>query len=766
MSIIETTPEWRADEGLRITQQVKADISNRQDWQAQRLEARSLYYGETARPDIHWEGATDIHLPLVYDHIERLVPKMNNSFWNVWPHVIVDRVPSEYDPTESRIQEHFMNWAIDYDIPGFYMTTHQWFRNAMLDGVSQVKTQWISSWRRTCEIHRLKQMKRSEDQPQNPEPGEPPQMEFKSAFDLLDELFGKNQWHPAGDLEGDTIYLTIVEDRRPIEGVKVVFRGESQFMDELDILVYRPILVEDNPNVDVIESDNLVLPARTRNIQKAKRVTHIHYMDLEELAHESNEKRFDPWHITPEDWVMLEAESRGTEYEEQDSNNQSVQKLKDDVEGMRETVDPRDMNPVMIYEVYKKVDLDGDGMMEEIVLQVAPRINKVLHVTYLDTVHPHGRRPFASIHFNASTDRYYTPGLAVRLAPLNMQANITLNQVNDRQTLINNPIYFYRPMSLPQDPDALLHLKPGDGVASPDPSGIVFPQWGSAPLQDMTIMGQVLSFADRIGAPALIGGDNSGSTPRTARAHLASLSEANISVDTLISLAQKEGFQELMQQLFGLYSVNMSDEKHFFATGRDRVKRPEMISRRLMRGRYEFRFRGNTVNTNPEVQRTLSQIRYQVASTNPLYQQDPRKFRELLRDFLEAHSDGTSVERILPDLPGAGAEPHPPMSQKDEITAMRMHRPIQVLDTDNHLQHLAELDTLEQSHIFEQLDEVALTMLAGHYGGHVQAMQRQQQESRIQAENSGQGGGGAGGNDGGGGAGGPEQGIGLSELGI
>ena len=755
MSIIDTTAAWRADEGLRLVQQVRADITNRQNWQSQRLEARALYYGDVERSDIHWEGATDIHLPVVYDHIERLVPKMNNAFWNVWPHVIVDRVPSEYDPEESRIQEHFMNWAIDYDIPGFYMTTHQWFRNAMLDGVSQVKTQWVSTWRRTCEVHRLKMQKRSESQPQQPEPGEAPEMEFKSAFDLLDELFGKDQWFPAGDMEGDTIHLTIVEDRRPIEGVKVVFKGESQFMDEIDILVYRPILVEDNPNVDVIEADNLVMPARTRNIQSAKRVTHIHYMDLEELAHEANSARFDPWTITKEDWVKLTAASRTTEYEEAEDNNQDIQNLKDDVEGVQETLDPRDMNPVRMYEVYKKVDLDGDGMMEEIVLQVAPDLNKVVHVTYLDTLHPHGRRPFASIHFNASTDRYYTPGLAARLAPLNMQANITLNQTNDRQTLINNPIYFYRPMALPQDPDSVKRMKPGDGIPTPDPSGIVFPNWGTAPLADLNIMTQVLAFADKIGAPALIGGDSGG--PRTARAHLATLSEANISVDSLINLAQKEGFQELMQQLFGLYSVNMADEKHFWATGRDRVKRPEMMARRLMRGRYEFRFRGNTVNTNPEVQRTLSQIRYQVASTNPLYQSDPIKFRELLRDFLEAHSDGTSVERILPDMPGQGAEPHPPMDQKSEIVAMRMHRPIQVLDSDNHLMHIAELDALQQSSIFETLDEVALTMLAGHYGAHMQAYQRQQQAQRLSVAD-------AGGNDGGGG-GGAEQGIGLSELG-
>lgn len=757
MAILETTADWRKDEGYKLCQQVRADIMNRRDWEAQRLESRALYYGDVQRPDIHWEGATDIHLPVVYENIERLIPKLNNAFWNVWPHVIVDRVPSEYDPRESRIQEHFMNWALDYDIPGFYMTTHQWFRNSLLDGVGQVKTYYVTSWRMTCEVRRVKSHKPA-PQSSFADPQQDAQTEPKSAMDILDELFGRGNWFPTEDMAANEIRLTIIDQRRPIENVRVVFAGTSQFIDEIDVLVYRPIIVEDNPRVEVVEAENLVLPARARNIQNAKRVTHIHFMTLDEVRHEAHASRFDPWHIAEEDWAILEQATRTNTYEEQINENTALQDLKDSVEGTTEAIKPLDTNPIRFYEIYKKIDLDGDGMPEELVFQVSPDLNKIVHVTYLDTLHPHGRRPFSSIHFNASTDRYYTPGLAAFLAPLNIQANISINQINDRQTLINNPIGFYRPMALPQDTDSIKDLEPGTLVPTPDPGGIVFPNWGTAPLQDMAFVDVPLMFADRIGTSPMFGGNSTPQTPRTARGTMSLLAEGNIKIDVLISMAQKEGFQELMQQLFGLYAVNMSDEKHFWATGRDRVKRPEMISRQLLRGRYEFRFRGNTVNTNPEVQRTLAQIRYQVAATNPLYMNDPVKFRELLRDFLEAHSDGTSVERILPDLPGGGAEPHPPMDQMDEIAAMRVHRIIEPLATDNHLKHMAELDRFRQSPVFEQLDQVTVMLMIQHYAGHQQMAARASQMQRLQQGEPG-------GNDGGG-AGGAEQGIGLSELGI
>ena len=738
MAIFETTEQWRKEEGIKLCQQVRSDLANRSDWESQRLEARALYYGNVTRPDIHFEGATDIHLPVLHENLERLVPKMTNAFWNVWPHVVVDRVPEDFDPEDTRLQEHFINWAIDYDIPRFYLTTHGWFRNMLLDGVSQVKTGWVTKWRRTCEIHRVKTHMRRGDSMSTGVVVQQ-EMQEKTGVDVLDELFGPQGWMPVEEAE-DGILVTLIEDRRIIENVRVVFTDKSQFIDEVELLVHRPILVEDNPHVDVVEAENLVVPHRTRDLQSARRITHIHYMSIDKIKHEAHPARFDAWSVSPEDLVHLEAVATGTEDKKPVIENERMARHKDDVEGTRDSKSATESVEIAMYEVYRTMDLDQDGMPEEYVIQVSPDLQKILHITYLDTLHPHGRRPFSSIHYQAPTDRYYVPGLAFHLAPINIQANITINQINDRMTLVNNPIGFYRPMSLPQDPDAVTHLHPGDMIPSPDPSGIVFPSWGVDPLRDMAIMDVALSMADRVGVSPLTGGStNTPNAPRTARGTLALISEGNLKVDIIVSLAQKEGFQELMQQLFGLYSVFMPDEKYFWATGGDRKKRPELMSRRLMRGRFQFRFRGNTVNTNPEVQRTLSQIRYQVASTNPLYQSDPVKFRELLRDFLDAHSDGTSVERILPDLPGMGPESHPPMDQKQEITAMRLHQMVPPLNSDDHLQHMADIDAFVANPAFEQLDEVAVSFIAQHYQAHKQMYQRAQQQAQVQAISAGGG---------------------------
>ena len=740
--IIETTKEWREKKGRTLVELIDNDLLNRSDWELERIISRNMYYGENVtRPDIHFEGATDIHLPLLFENIERITPRMNNSFWGAEPHVIVDRVPEEYDPQDTHLQEMFINWAVDYDVQNLFLTTHAWFRNMLLDGVGITKTQWSTVWRRTCEVHRVKSHYYNGEVSQTGFTVNEPHRE-KTVADVLDELFGSSMWVPRSEDSAGTIHMTIVEDRRVIEDVRVVFTDKSQFVDEVEILVYRPVLVEDRPTVEVVESDQLIVPYRTRDLQSAKRVTHVHKMTVDEIETQARPDKFDPWTLDEGDVEKLKSVAAGQAENGKDRpNNNAFGRQRDDVEGVHPGMSKdATNNQVDVYEVYLREDIDGDGMREDVVLQVSPDLRKVLHITFLDTLHPHGRRPFPTIHFLAPTDRFYVPGLAHFLVPLNMQANVTINQINDRLTVTNNPFGFYRPMSLPQDPDAVHKILPGEMIPSPDPAGIVFPQWGTSGMQDMSIMETVLSFADRVGSSPLNGGSTPQNGPRTARGTLALISEGNLKTDILIEMAQKEGFSELLQQLFGLYSTFMADEKYFWATGHDRKRVPEMMSRKLMRGNYQFKFRGNTVNTNPEIKRTLSQLTYQTASLNPLYMQDPVKLRELLRMFLVNNSpDASSVDRILPDLPGQGAETHPPMSQEQEIIAMRMGQPIDILWSDNDLDHIADLDAFSRSPVFDELDPVAVTLIANHRNAHAQASARKQQAKALTSQTAGGG---------------------------
>jgi len=380
-----------------------------------------------------------------------------------------------------------------------------------------------------------------------------------------------------------------------------------------------------------------------------------------------------------------------------------------------------------------------------------PQIQAIAHVTHLDVVHPHGHRPFSAMHFVSPTDRFYTQGVAEILAPINIQVNTTINQINDAQELQNNPFGFYQPAGMTADHETLQSIPPGTLIPTNDIQSVIFPRWGTQPLANGNVIDSVLLFADRISVSPFSGGNTQvRNAPRTARGTLALISEGNVKSDLLVAMAQREGWREVLFQITGLYRENLTDEKYFWATGRDKKSYAEMIAPRQLKGKFEFTFTGNTTNTNPEVQRTLSQIRYQTGVANPLYQFDMVALRELLRDFYQHFSEGSDITKFLPKLPQSGIESHAPMGQKDELAIMRLGQPIDVLQTDNDAQHIDTLDRfMADGPSTATLSREAVAFIFDHRRRHVAQLQLKQQQAAVQDNN---------------GIGGAEQGVGLGQL--
>ena len=118
---------------------------------------RALYWCDKEASAVPWEGASDVHLPVIYEKIEASVPKVINAFWGTEPVVHVKRVPNEFMPEETDNAERLLNWGLDEDInPNFYATSESWFRNAFRDCMSTVKIYWRREWERTVEVHKMK----------------------------------------------------------------------------------------------------------------------------------------------------------------------------------------------------------------------------------------------------------------------------------------------------------------------------------------------------------------------------------------------------------------------------------------------------------------------------------------------------------------------------------------------------------------------------------------------------------------------------------
>jgi len=754
--------EFRRARGTWLTSEIDQAVIDRAPLDSKIMLVRSLYFNDKDPiGSLPWSGASDIHLPVMYEKIENSVPKLMNAFWGTEPIVHVKRVPDENMPEETDNAERLINWGVAEDIsPCFFETSEDWFRNTLRDGQSTVKTIWRREWKKTVEVHRVKAVYRA---------GEPDvqgqvttQMRVKSPDEIMLEIFGapsEEKLHglltadevdredhehdypegsPIIELVGLSFNIEFVDGRRLHEG-QLVFRP-SEYIDEIDVYVYRKVLKFDSPHVSVMEHEDLIVPFRSLDIQSADWVAHQFWMTRDEVRrkYESGELQMSEDEFTR---LMSSRETRMEESEE----NEDLKRQKDRVigEGVKEQqykVGSRgqageqdmttDNNKLLFYEIYTCDDIDGDGESIEVVYIVSRKLRSVVGADYLSALMPHERRPFSVLKYQTVSDRFYGIGMGEVLVAINLEVNTIVNFVNNNQELINNPFFFYVPAATMVDPGVLQDIKPGDGIPIGDPSGVMFPKFQQEPLANLSAMDTLLLFADRVTiSPMVAGSPQIRNAPRTAKGTGMLLSEGNIQLDNIITRWQRTGWEELMHQLMGLYQEYMPDERWFYVTGEQGFDR-RRVTRDELRGRYVFAFTGNTVNTNREILRQISQVRYNMVMTHPDYSQDPQVRREALKDLLRHWSEGVDIDRLIPALPGQGAYEHPPMAQRDENMAMIQGLRVAVLPTDQHGEHLQVISQFERTPAFEQMDESHVILWAMHKREHMEMLAQQQNQGQ------------------------------------
>lgn len=762
--MIKLEDEFRQERGRQFLRLIERDIQDR----ATRLKkiqlARALYYGDAEPVQGPWEGASDVHLPVILEKIEGGVPKCVNAFWGMEPIVQVQRVPDEFMPEDTNDVELFFDWALQTDIADLYPTSENWFRNTFLDGISYVKIFWRKVWRRTVEPWAIKKMWDLEDTDHTGLPVDTPRP--KTVLDILTDIFGApgvnnlqrglldyqhlstaesaaqlrdvgmdpNAPELAMILDGDSgvgtrWYVEFLENRRRLSAE--VELSASEFVDEVVVRVSRRVLAYDAPAVEVVEYEDLIVPFRAIDLQSASRVSQQFWLTMDEV-----ERRVfaGEWDLTNEDLETLR--SRRTVRREELPDNKELAAQKDRVTGSsgadqrEETIDLPEANAayndnrILCFEVYTKDSVPGSFEPTEVIYQIPYALQKIASAQYLDEEFPHGRRPYASLKYQPISGRWDAIGLGENLAAIAIEVDTIINHINNSQELINNPFFFYTPAAVTFSSEGVKGIRPGQGIPVNDVSGILFPKFQQEPLANLSALDSLLLFADRVTmSPMNMGSPQVRNAPRTARGTLAMLSEGNVKTDVLITRWQKTGWAEMVQQIFGLYQKRMPDEKWYYVTGSNQKPVPKRTTPGQIRGRMQFKFGGNSVNTNREVLRSIAQVRYNTVMTHPDYQTDPQVRRNALEDFLRNFGEGTDISRLMPAMPGQGAYTHPPMDQTQENQALAMGIMVDVLPMDNHTDHLSKMEMFEKSPQFNQMPPEAVGVYAVHKRHHMQGMQ-------------------------------------------
>ncbi len=737
---IKLDTEFAEKTGRELVELIDHDIRSRQSQLAKVELIRAYYYGDVPRK-LRYPGQVNMHLPVIAEKVEGLVPKMMNALFGADPHVILQRVGNDPDPDRTLLNEAYLNWTIEVDIPETYRRIQRWVRGSFLDGPSVIMPYYCYKTRNGVVTQNLKNYFRAGDfDLMNLEvPADRP----KLPVELMAECFGPSiqiielkqngktldQSEEILVYEGVEATVSFIENRQRHEGVRILMH-DTKYVDEVELCIYREIVVADHVRLDNIEFEDLIVPYQTLDLQEAERVTRQYWLTASDVE---SRRTNDGWELTDEDMVTIRGQARSEKKEQRPDNKSLNDQL--DVQTGQSASEPAPIhefkpftdNKVLIFEVYTQRETE-DGR-EEVIYQIPACLEKIVCADYLEAVFPHRRRPFAVLHGIQTADCYYSIPIAQWLLPINEEVDVIINQVHEAQEIINNPFFFYEPFALGDASELLNGLYPGLGVKTGNAAGIMFPQFPQQPLANLSAVDSLLMFADRLTmSPQSVGSSQVRNAPRTARGTMALLSESGAKVDTFIAEAQKDGWRELMYQIHGLYRHYGPEEKWFWVTGQEK---PRRITKSDMDGRYEYIFSGNSVNTNREVRRSVAQMRYATLANEPLYMQDMEARQALIDDFLRHNSEGVNITgRIRPRIQGQGGT-HAPMDQATENQLMLGGKIVDVLITDNDTEHLQILRQYMAGSQFEMLEQWQVALIAQHASAHAQQMMMKQMQGQL-----------------------------------
>lgn len=564
----------------RVVDDFTQDIADREEWMRNRERLYKKYRGVTEPKDFPWPGCSNLHLPVTMTAVETIHPRLVNALFAVRPYATV-RPREARDVERARKVEQVLDYALEQEMDVF-PKVDDWIHNMLIDGVAVVKLTWRHERRKVVDV------------------------EHELAFDVVLGADG-------------------VEYVPTLKEVEV----------ERDEMVY------DAPWVEVVDLEDLVLPASASDLQEADHVIHRLWLTMDHLRRRAAEGLY-------RGVEKLETAPAGEGPRE--GSLDRLKRLKDELEGVDSpSGSPEQSRRREVLEVYYRYDVDGDGFEEECIFTVDREAEVLLRADLLDTVFAHGQRPFMAMKFMPVPGRFYAIGVPELIEFIQDELNAIHNQRVDFGTLTNTPFGWYRAASgfNPEvhtiEPGKLF---PVDAVG--DVQLATFPNstaWGER--EEMVLLGymeQLLGISDfNVGRQI-----DRMNAPRTATATLAIIQEGNVRLDLIVKRVQ-HAFKAFLAQVLQLYQQYIPPGKVISILGPDGKDAFLPVSREDVRGRFDFALLGTTASANKLLERETAVELYMALRDDPLLDPavNPEGAFELRRRLMRSY-DLTDLELILP----------------------------------------------------------------------------------------------------------------------
>lgn len=299
-----------------------------------------------------------------------------------------------------------------------------------------------------------------------------------------------------------------------------------------------------------------------------------------------------------------------------------------------------DLDRYHVLEGYLQLDVDGSGIITDVVVWVHYQTREILRATYLRRISPKGERPYAKADFILRDGQEYGVGLPEILYPLSQEMDAMHNMRIDFGLMSTMPFAFYRASS-GIDPETI-KFEPGTLIPVDNPqTDVYFPNLGNRTVFGMQEEQALQGYVERLTSISdlNLGVVGAQGATRTATGSRALVGEMSSNLDVYLRRLNR-GWKKVLRYKLHLVQKRMPEGLAFRLTGDDGKDYFRYIkSLDDIQGDYDIEVSPNSATSNAGIQQENADYVLQMAS-NPLAIQmgaiGPGQFYEAMKNAMLA----------------------------------------------------------------------------------------------------------------------------------
>lgn len=686
-----THPESRTEKVIELSKErsddvyseVKSAIKKREYWHTKMHEFYKRRYGIRAEKTFPWPNCSNITIPLIDSRIRSLKPVYLNAVFAVSPMVTIE-VHAGEDPEKARRVEAFYEWLVYSRMTNTRKKIAHLLDSMVVYGFGVMKAAWRYETER---VHRA--------------------LEIKSLDAELLRVGADRDSVPSEVIEQAAITQLGLNpeyesDRKAIASVVSQWKSGAKI---IEVSVQK--VTYDAPDWMPIAPWDVVVPWDSPDdVDRLPWITHIVRLTPQEVLDLAESGRYD------KEPAKRAADSMSNRTTSQEAMLSVFEQYRVQREGLLGS-NVSKPTLVEIWEIYFWHDLNGDGLMERCVMDVAAETGDVLKVRQFP--YEHAQWPFAKFNLEETEDRWYAPrGITEMLWDLNEEINATHNMWLDRQTMQNAMSFKYRDGSIKNPSN--IRPKPGHGIPVKRMEDF---EMLNVQVLDFTYDNQervLRAWADEYtGNPGLAFNNVVNRVERRTATEVGEISQSSDRIASADVLQFQESMRRLHWQTLRLWTQYGDD---YVEIRLDRQKSSIRVSKADLDGRFDLVPSGRLEHSDPRArsQKLLNDI---AMASSPMIAPYSNLY-EMWRDYMEM-SDFRGAARYL-RAPGLFEQDAAQQQYAEIIFMQGIRQPAEVRQAEAHDVHVAVLQ--EALPVWQQRDPELSNLLSAHLFMHMIAAGR------------------------------------------